>query len=146
MPAMLFVTLAGWLANHFSSQRFAAIPSLGQALGALTVGTLANLMSRLGHGFAVALLHPAIFIQVPGSLAASGSLISGIASANRLNQVGETAHQSDSRSSPYPGAAALDAGYAAVEIAIGITVGLSLSAFLVYPFRNGKGKSGIFSF
>lgn len=146
MPAMLFVTLAGWLVNHFSNQRFASVPSLGQALGALTAGILANLMSRLGHGFAAAILHPAIFIQVPGSLAASGSLVSGVASANRLNGGGGSHLQTAPRTSGSVGTAALDAGYAAVEIAIGITVGLSVSALCVYPFRKTKGKSGIFSF
>lgn len=143
MPGMLFVTLSGWVVNHFSSQRFTSIPALGQALGALTVGILANLMSRLGHGFAVAILHPAIYIQVPGSLAASGSLISGITSADQLTQSAGAVNQTGVGS---PRAAVLDAGYTAVEIAIGITVGLSVGAFVVYPFRKTRGKSGIFSF
>ena len=144
MPGMLVVTLAGWLVIHFSSQRFSSIPALGQALGALTVGILANLMSRLGFGLAMAILHPAIYIQVPGSLAASGSLISGITSADQLTKsLGWINNQTDVGN---PRTAVLDAGYTAVEIAIGITVGLSVSAFAVYPFRKSRGKSGILSF
>ena len=145
MPGMLFVTLSGWVVNHFSSQRLASIPSLGQALGALAAGILANLMSRFGHGFAVAILYPAIFIQVPGSLAAAGSLIGGIASSDRLIRGNDPTEQAGTGQT-HPGTAVLNAGYAAIEIAIGITVGLSVSAFFVYPFRKTKGKSGIFSF
>lgn len=37
-----------------------------------------------------------------------------------------------------------DVAYTMVEVAIGITVGLFLSALVVYPF--GKKRSGLFSF
>jgi hypothetical protein len=35
-------------------------------------------------------------------------------------------------------------GYSMIQVAIGITVGLFLSALIVYPF--GKRRSGLFSF
>jgi hypothetical protein len=35
-------------------------------------------------------------------------------------------------------------GYSMIQVAIGITVGLFLSALIVYPF--GKKRSGLFSF
>ncbi len=38
----------------------------------------------------------------------------------------------------------LDVGYSMIQVAIGITVGLSLSALVVYPC--GKRRSGLFSF
>lgn len=146
IPAMLLVTLAGWLVNHFAStaKSLNATPQIPQALGALTAGTLANLDSRLRHGLAVALLHPAIFIQVPGSLAANGGLLSGLMVADQITGENRTSSGTDSgRGSLNP---ALNAGYSMVEIAIGITVGLSVSALVVYPFRKKKGKSGLFSF
>jgi uncharacterized membrane protein YjjP (DUF1212 family) len=154
-PAMLVLTLVGWLSNHFSAQHFATNIQIAQTLGALTVGILANLYSRLGHGLAVALLHPAIFIQVPGSLAASGSLISGLTSANQLTKHadGGVGSGGSTTGNGTPGVggeqgntAVLNAGYSMIEIAIGITVGLSVSAIVVYPFRNRRGKSGLFSF
>lgn len=154
-PAMLVISLIGWLANYFSLQRFSANAPIAQALGALTVGILANLWSRLGHGLAVALLHPAIFIQVPGSLAASGSLISGLKSADQLTRLVDGGPGSGGTAAGNTtGAAAgvqantvvLNAGYSMIEIAIGITVGLSISALVVYPFRKASGKSGVFSF
>lgn len=150
MPVMLVVTLAGWVVNHFSAEAVSKVQSLSQALGALTVGIMANLASRFGLGLAVAIMHPAIFIQVPGSFAASGSLTNGVRTADELTgrrkngtnylNLGEAG--SYGSSSP----AVLNAGYAMVEIAIGITVGVSLSALLVYPFRRKKGKSGLFSY
>ena len=155
VPAMLCLSLVGWLVNHFSSQYFDTNIQIAQMLGALTVGIIANLASRLGHGLAVALLHPAIFIQVPGSLAASGSLISGLESANQLTQHVDSGLQPGGRQTAngsvavggvQENTAVLNAGYAMVEIAIGITMGLSVSALLVYPFRKKKGRSGLFSF
>lgn len=145
IPAALVVTLAGWLVNHFSAQRFNTIHSFPNALGALTIGVLSNLYSRLGHGLAIEVMHPAIFILVPGSFAASGSLIDGLQNANAVT------HQNSSLT----GSSTLDvsrrnsalyAGYAMVEIAIGITAGLSISALLVYPVRKKKGGGGLFSY
>jgi uncharacterized membrane protein YjjB (DUF3815 family) len=147
MPAMVLLSLAGWVANHFSGQYFSSNIAISQALGALTIGILANLYSRLGHGLAAALLHPAIFIQVPGSLAANGGLITGVQIANELNN--RTSSNSSMRleTTAEGNFELLDAGYSMIEIAIGITAGLSLSALVVYPFRKKKkGKSGLFSF
>lgn len=144
MPAMILITFAGWIVNHFSSNYFTANPQIPQVLAALTVGILANLCSRLGQGLAVALLHPAIFILVPGSFAANGSLISGVSSANQTNSHGNNG--TDPTSTSNPNHAILNAGYSMVEIAIAITVGLSVAVLLVYPLRKTKGKSGIFSF
>lgn len=152
VPAMLIVSLSGWVVNYFSTQYFTNM-QLAQMLGALTVGILANLCSRLGHGLAVALLYPAVFVQVPGNLAATGSLISGLTSANRLNKhvdgelwSGGTTAGNGTEGAGLGDTAVLNAGYSMIEIAIGITVGLSASAFIVYPFRERKGKSGLFSF
>ena len=154
-PAMLILSLVGWLVNYFSAQHFATNTQIAQTLGALTVGILANLYSRLGHGLAVALLYPAIFIQVPGSLAASGSLISGLTSANQLTKPANGGLDSGGMTvvngtgavgGAQGNTALLNAGYSMIEIAIGITVGLSVSALVVYPFRKKRGKSGLFSF
>ena len=146
MPAMLIVTLAGWLVNYFSSLHLMTVRSLPPALGALTVGILANLYSRLGHGLAIALMYPAIFIQVPGSLAASGSLVSGTALANQLtHHTSKSVAAANATDVNDANTAILLSGYVMVEIAIGITAGLSISALLVYPFRKRSGKSGLFT-
>lgn len=146
MPRMIIVTIAGWVVNYFSAQRFPLNVQIPQAIGAITVGLLANLHSRLRHGLAIAIMHPAIYIQVPGSFAASGSFVSGLTTADQINNPnitggasGNAAVQTARSTSPM-----LEAGSSMVEIAVSITVGLSMSALLVYPFRK-KVKSGIFS-
>lgn len=84
MPVMLGISMAGYVVNHFSVLRFASNVQVGQTLGALAIGVLGNLYSRFFHGLSAAALLPAIFVQVPSGLAASGSLISGLASANQI--------------------------------------------------------------
>ena len=149
MPPMVVVTTAGWVVNHFSFQQFQSNTQIPQVLGALTVGLLSNLYSRLRQGLAIAIMHPAIYIQVPGSFAASGSLLSGLSIADLINHKSTDAstelagnHTSPSTLIASP---MLDAGVSMIEIAVSITIGLSVSALVVYPFRRRTGKSGIFS-
>lgn len=85
LPVMVIISFAGYLVNFFSSPKFKAAPQIANTLGAFTVGVLANLYSRLQHGVAVTALLPAIFVQVPSGLAATGSLLSGLNAANQIN-------------------------------------------------------------
>jgi hypothetical protein len=62
-----------------------------------------------------------------------------------VNQVKNGVQRSNQTSIAPASGALLNAGYAMIEIAIGITVGLSVSALIVYPFRKKKGKSGLFA-
>ena len=97
---------------------------------------------------------PAIFVQVPSGLAASGSLVSGVTSANQItNQTAQGSLSNVTTVSNGTQAASLGAGInsalfnvgsSMIQVAIGITVGLFLSALLVYPL--GKKRSGLFSF
>ncbi|KAF1989934.1 pheromone-regulated membrane protein, partial [Aulographum hederae CBS 113979] len=102
---------------------------------------------RLGYGLAAAAMLPAIFVQVPSGLAVSGSLISGLQSANQIvrNETGTVTVVSaaDPTASPL-NSTAFNVGYSVIQVAIGITVGLFLSALIVYP--KGKKGGGLFSF
>jgi uncharacterized membrane protein YjjP (DUF1212 family) len=102
---------------------------------------------RVGYGMAAAAMLPAIFVQVPSGLAVSGSLVSGITSANQIlsNVTGTTVVSSGSDGSAI-NSAAFNVGYSVIQVAIGITVGLFLSAVIVYPFGKGRSRSGLFSF
>ena len=137
VPGMTTLTLVGWIVSFFSGKRFATNPQLAQVFGALSVGLLANVYSRAGFGMAFQLMVSAIFILVPGSFAAQGGLVSGVKSANSVNS-GDRAYE--------PNTSLLQAGYTMIEIAIGLTVGLSVASLIVYPFRKKNRKSGIFSF
>ncbi|KAI4251183.1 MAG: hypothetical protein L6R42_008475, partial [Xanthoria sp. 1 TBL-2021] len=85
MPSMVIIAFTGYVVNKFSAIRFASNAQIANTLGALAVGVMGNLYSRIRHGVAAAALLPAIFVQVPSGLAASGSLVSGVTSANQIN-------------------------------------------------------------
>lgn len=150
MPIMLVIAFAGYIVNHFSAKRFSFNAQIANTLGALAIGVVGNLYSRLRHGLAAAALLPAIFVQVPSGLAAGGSLISGLSSANQLtNQTingtaGTAVLNATTDSSININSDVLNVAYSMIQIAIGITVGLFMSALVVYPF--GKRRSGLFSF
>lgn len=93
IPAMIAIALAGYTVNFFTSQRFAASPSIAYTFGAFTIGVLANLYSRVRHGVAAAVLLPAVYVQVPGSLASTGAITSGLAVASKIINATEAASQ-----------------------------------------------------
>ncbi|KXT14659.1 hypothetical protein AC579_3671 [Pseudocercospora musae] len=209
-PMMMIIAFAGYIVNYFSSQRFAGNTQVSNTLGALAIGVMANLYSRIGgrvenkaldiweitlrpvwkafrrrvfgiesrrksskkleegsvsdddesifqpaarrvgYSLAAAAMLPAIFVQVPSGLAVNGSLVSGIASANQITgntssggtQVLNTSNIATGNNAL--NSIAFDVGYSVIQVAIGITVGLFLSAIVVYPL--GKRRSGLFSF
>jgi len=211
-PVMMVISIAGYMTSYYSGKRFSSSTYVSNTLGALVIGFLANVYSRLGkrvenvcinlwedrlrlpyyqmldavedlwenvrialrrppkpsesakleavergtmadnesneephvrrtrrvgYSLAAAAMLPAILVQVPSGLAVQGSLITGIATAEEITRNTTMAPDGGNNS-------ALTFGYRVVEVAIGITVGLSLSAVLVYPF--GKKRSGLFSF
>ncbi|KAL8726381.1 MAG: hypothetical protein Q9181_006066 [Wetmoreana brouardii] len=150
MPAMLIIAFTGYIVNYFSAKRFASNAQIANTLGALAVGVMGNLYSRVQHGVAAAALLPAIFVQVPSGLAASGSLVSGVTSADQITNPANGGNGITTVSNGTQAADAtinnsvLNVGYSMIQVAIGITVGLFLSALVVYPL--GKRRSGLFSF
>lgn len=156
MPVMILMSFVGYVVNHYFVVRFASNAQIASIFGALAIGVLANLNSRIFHGCATVTLIPAIFVQVPSGLAASGSLVSGVTSANAIthNIVKETltngtinlgnGTQTSSVGSVDINSMMFIIGCSMIQVTIGITVGLSLSVLMMYPF--GKKRSGLFSF
>lgn len=151
MPAMIIFSVAGYVVNYFSALRFPSNVQVANALGAFMIGLLGNIYSRCFHGLSAAAIIPAIFVQVPSGLAASGSLISGVSSANQItkNKMNGTTTvangtQAGTISHINVNSEVFNVGYSMIQIAIGITVGLFLSSLVIYPF--GKRRSGLFSF
>ncbi|KAI3135888.1 hypothetical protein CBS147325_7613 [Penicillium roqueforti] len=157
MPIMIVISLAGYVTNYFSAKRFYSNTQVSNALGAFVIGVMGNFYSRLQHGLAAAAMLPAIFVLVPSGLAASGSLISGITSAEEMTRspyavvnngtqgfvdAAKKLSADEARSQSY--GVVFDIGYGMVQVAIGTTVGLFLAALVVYPL--GKKRSGLFSF
>ncbi|KAI1325915.1 DUF1212-domain-containing protein [Xylariaceae sp. FL0255] len=141
LPVMIVISFAGYIVNFFSSPRFQACPQIANTLGAFTVGVLANLYSRLRHGVAATALLPAIFVQVPSGLAATGSLLSGLTAANEL--ANSAADASATTSTDNLSNVIYNVAGSMIQIAIGISLGLFMSSLLIYPF--GKRRSGLWT-
>lgn len=157
VPIMMMISLAGYVTNYFSAKRFYSNTQVSNTLGAFVIGVMGNLYSRLRHGLAAAAMLPAIFVLVPSGLAASGSLISGITSAEEMTRspyaivnngtqgfVDAAKYLSTDEARAQSYGVVFDIGYGMVQVAIGTTVGLFLAALVVYPL--GKKRSGLFSF
>ncbi|KAJ6135951.1 hypothetical protein N7512_001111 [Penicillium capsulatum] len=137
LPVTIFMGVCGYVTNYFSTQRLGS-NQVANTVGAFTIGLLANLYSRLWHGHAAAAIIPGIFTLVPSGLASSGSIISGLQYAEAVAN-GHTSATSGATSD----SSLTSLGYGMIQTAIGISVGLFISALIVYP--HGKKRSGIFS-
>jgi uncharacterized membrane protein YjjB (DUF3815 family) len=199
-PVMILMSLAGFCVNSYCSDYFQSNSQISNMLGALSIGILANLYSRLGrhvengwldfvewwnfrvrsrlsrkrpsdawslpsmsdpesghsspgnlekkprkvgYSLAAAAMLPAIFVQVPSGLAAGGSLLASITSADELTRNQSGTATSSSSSTSLDGTA-FTVLLKVIQVAIGISVGLFMSALIVYPL--GKRRSGLFSF
>ncbi|KAJ5644458.1 hypothetical protein N7507_010469 [Penicillium longicatenatum] len=144
-PPMAFIALSGYTANYFSTKRLGSNSQVANTVGAFTIGMLGNLYSRLWHGHAATAILPGIFILVPSGLAATGSLITGVQSADEIRQ--NVSSHSSSSNTPGAGLSSTSVftlGFGMIQVAIGITIGLFIAALVVYPY--GKRRSGLFSF
>ncbi|KAF2639630.1 DUF1212-domain-containing protein [Massarina eburnea CBS 473.64] len=138
MPVMIGIAMAGYIVNFYANLKFTASAPIAYSFGAFTIGVLANLYSRLRHGVAAAVLLPAVYVQVPGSLASSGSINTALQTASQLIRgANETVTQDSLNAISFNVAASM------IQIAIGITVGLFMSCLLVYPL--GKKRSGLWT-
>ncbi|KAF4483425.1 PRM10 Pheromone-regulated [Fusarium agapanthi] len=203
-PVMVGMALAGWSVNSYCAEYFGGNGQISNMLGALTIGILANLYSRMGrhvengyldfidwwklrvrprytkkkidsdswslptlddpesrpgtpekhkepekkprkvgYSLAAAAMLPAIFVQVPSGLAAGGSLLASITMADEITKNG-TKVASDKNTMGNLEGTAFNVLFKVIQVAIGISVGLFMSALIVYPL--GKRRSGLFSF
>ncbi|KAF2035058.1 DUF1212-domain-containing protein [Setomelanomma holmii] len=140
MPVMILIATAGYTVNFFANMKFSSSAPIAYTFGAFTIGVLANLYSRLRHGVAAAVLLPAVYVQVPGSLASSGSINSALQTASALikgsGATGDTTTDSLN-------VIVFNVAASMIQIAIGLTVGLFMAALLVYPM--GKRRSGLWT-
>ncbi|KAB8068527.1 DUF1212-domain-containing protein [Aspergillus leporis] len=135
LPVTVILGVSGYVTNYFSQVLDSRLAS---TISAFTIGLLANLYSRFWHGHAAAAIIPGMFTLVSSGLATSGSIMSGLAYAESVKK--NTANNSSTtavQTSLY------GLGYSMVQTALSITVGLFLSALVVYP--RGKKRSGLFN-
>ncbi|KAJ5988197.1 Pheromone-regulated membrane protein 10 [Penicillium waksmanii] len=137
LPVTVFMGMCGYVTNYFSTKVLGS-NQVANTVGAFTIGLIANLYSRVWHGHAAAAIIPGIFTLVPSGLASSGSIISGLQYAEAVKN-----HTASSTSGATSNSSLTSLGYGMIQTAIGISVGLFVSALIVYP--HGKKRSGIFS-
>jgi uncharacterized membrane protein YjjB (DUF3815 family) len=100
----------------------------------------ARRIHRPEYSLAATAMLPAIFVQVPSGIAAGGSLLVGIVSADQItHSTGTDIHSIGSMN-----VTAASVFFSVIQVAVSISVGLLLSALIVYPL--GKQRSGLFSF
>ena len=138
LPVTITMGVCGYITNYFSTKKLGA-NQVANTVGAFTIGLLANLYSRVWHGHAAAAIIPGIFTLVPSGLASSGSIISGLEYAEAVKSGNITSTNTGATSN----SSLTSLGYGMIQTAIGISVGLFISALIVYP--HGKKRSGIFS-
>ncbi|KFG82518.1 hypothetical protein MANI_015136 [Metarhizium anisopliae] len=138
LPVTVGMGVCGYVTNYFSTTKLGP-NQVANTVGAFTIGLMAHLYSRIWHGHAAATMIPGIFTLVPSGLASSGSIISGLDFSESITH--------NATASGTTGAANSNSltalGYGMIQTAIGISVGLFMSALIVYP--HGKRRSAIFS-
>ncbi|KAF7590316.1 hypothetical protein BBP40_002966, partial [Aspergillus hancockii] len=144
-PVMVVIAFMGYVVNYFVTKRLGTNTQVANTVGAFAIGVMGNLYSRLWHGHAATAILPGIFVLVPSGLAASGSLITGVESADAIrSNVSSSGHGGNHSTGAGQQKSVQDLGFGMVQVAIGITVGLFVAALVVYP--SGKRRSGLFSF
>ncbi|KAJ5301550.1 hypothetical protein N7508_006413 [Penicillium antarcticum] len=146
LPPMTIIALSGYISNYFCTKKLGSNSQVANTVGAFTIGIMGNLYSRFWHGHAATAILPGIFILVPSGLAATGSLITGVQSADEIRK--NISQHGAASSAPGAGlsssSSVFSLGFGMIQVAIGITIGLFISALIVYPY--GKPRSGLFSF
>ncbi|EGG10445.1 uncharacterized protein MELLADRAFT_33673 [Melampsora larici-populina 98AG31] len=128
MPVMVIIACAGWVCNYFANQFIFDRSDVVSFLGAFAIGLMGNMYSRVFKGTAFTSMVTGVLFLVPSGIAAAG----GLAMTYHSNS-------GDSYSN------GLVIGFRMVQVAIGITVGLFFSSFVVYSFGRGK-SSAAFTF
>ncbi|KAF7297301.1 hypothetical protein MIND_00963300 [Mycena indigotica] len=130
MALLVGIACIGWVTNHFSGLKFRNQNDITAAVGAFTVGVIANVWARFFSGNAFVIMITGILFQLP----------SGLGNGGLLNFVSETTAGS---SSSY--LSGFKTGLQLISVAIGLTVGLGLSLVLVHPIQSRRRGGAVFS-
>ncbi|BGP09448.1 Uncharacterized UPF0442 protein C7D4.12c [Rhodotorula toruloides] len=123
-PVMILIGCAGFVSNYFSGKAFKNRSDIASAIGSFAVGFLSNVYGKFTRGSAFVVAVPGVLVQLPSGLSNGGLL--RFADAN----------SSDTYSSGFATAESL------VEVAIGLTVGLFVSAAVVNLLLGGGRRRG----
>ncbi|WVO12578.1 hypothetical protein L204_100182 [Cryptococcus depauperatus] len=132
LPIMVLISCAGWTSNHYASQAFPGRSDMTSAIGSFVVGVLGNTYGRFSNGSSFPVTVTGILFQLP----------SGLSNGGIFNFAAESSSGSSTAYSD-----GFSVAEQLVSVAIGLTVGLFVSAAVCHPFGGGRRRgSGIFSF
>lgn len=137
IPIQVIIGSAAYTVNYFVSQR--ATAQVADTASALTLGILGHLWARSQRAFAFAAVVAGIMVLVPSGLAAQGGLVAGLTTSlfNNATTDAQTVYEKNIYQS-------FSVGAQMITVAIGLAVGIFMSALVVYPF--GRKNNAMFSF
>ncbi|KAF2279768.1 DUF1212-domain-containing protein [Westerdykella ornata] len=129
MPTMVGIAMIGYAVSFNTAKYVRGNSQVSSTVGAFAIGVTTAMI-------------PAIFVQVPSGLSVSGSLVSGIISADQMtrNATGSTIVSGADAETPLVNNVALKVGFSVIQVAIGITVGLFVAALVTNPFGRRRRK------
>lgn len=137
IPIQVLIGSAAYTVNYFVLQH--ATAQVADTASAFVLGLLGHLWARFQRAFAFAAVVAGIMILVPSGLSAQGGLGTGILTPifNNGSTSAETIYQRNLYQS-------FSVGAQMIQVAVGLSVGIFLSALVVYPM--GKKNNALFSF
>ncbi|GAA6040548.1 hypothetical protein JCM8097_005458 [Rhodosporidiobolus ruineniae] len=127
---MVLIGSAGFVSNFFSGKAFVGRSDISSAIGSFAVGFLGNLYGKFTRGSPFVVMVPGVLVQLPSGLS-NGGLLKFASETDQSNST-----TADGTSSAY------SSGFATaeslVEVAIGLTVGLFVSAAIVNILGGGR--------
>ncbi|KAI0247757.1 hypothetical protein BJV78DRAFT_1243036 [Lactifluus subvellereus] len=130
LAVLVAISCVGWVTNHFVGTKFPNQSDINAAIGAFTVGVIANIYGRLFGGNAFVVMITGILFQLPSGLGNGGLLHFA-------------SQQASGSSTSY--LSGFQVAQQLISVSIGLTVGLGISLVLVFPIQSRKRKSGVFS-
>ncbi|GAA5887013.1 hypothetical protein JCM6882_009415 [Rhodosporidiobolus microsporus] len=124
LPVMVFIAVVGYIANRAATTFIFDRSDVVSFIGATVIGLLGNLYSRVFNGTSFTAMATGVLFLVPGGIAAAGGLA--------MNGGGNDSYNSG-----------MQIGLRMVSVAIGITIGLFFSSFIVYSIGTKKKGGGL---
>ena len=137
MPAMAIITISGYSVTTLLRKRL--VTELANLSGAFVLGCLVNLFSAITRRSAAEILLAGLFVQVPSGLAAHGSMVQSVATAQIMTQVtlNGTA-QMTVAATGLDSVLDLTVPITMARVAIMLALGLRLSSWVSYLFGQRK--------
>lgn len=137
IPVQVLIGSVAYAVNYFVLQH--ATAQVADTASAFVLGVLGHMWARFQRAFAFAAVVAGMMILVPSGLSAQGGLVAGITTPlfNNATTDAQTVYEENIYQS-------FSVGAQMIQVAVGLSVGIFISALVVYPM--GKRSNALFSF